>query len=182
MSVCCECCMLSGRGLCDAPVTRAEVSNRLWCVTVCDLETSRMRRPWPPLGCSARGINKKRSDNINFISWNSTIYPKTTIMDHKGSVSCDLNACASVTNNTRPVYTSFHMHSQKLSRSKPSYRKHNTNWLVLSWQYRNAPWQVVQHVHALFLWQTVRKYKIPMTNPLHNPPPLLPNPETLLRP
>jgi len=46
MSVCCECCVLSGRGLCDVRITRPEVSYRVWCVVVCDLETSRMR-PWP---------------------------------------------------------------------------------------------------------------------------------------
>jgi len=45
MFVCCECCVLSGRGLCDQLVTRPEESYRLWCVIVCDLETSRMRRP-----------------------------------------------------------------------------------------------------------------------------------------
>ena len=44
MFVCCECCMLSGRGLCDELITRAEESYRLWCVVECDLETSRMRR------------------------------------------------------------------------------------------------------------------------------------------
>ena len=31
MSVCCECCVLSGRGLCDRPITRPEESYRL-CV------------------------------------------------------------------------------------------------------------------------------------------------------
>ena len=40
MSVCCECCVLSGRGLCDGLITRPEESCRLWCVVVCDLETS----------------------------------------------------------------------------------------------------------------------------------------------
>jgi hypothetical protein len=38
MDVCCECCVLSGRGLCDEPITRPEESYRLWCVVVCDLE------------------------------------------------------------------------------------------------------------------------------------------------
>jgi len=38
MSVCCECCVLSGRGLCDEVITRPEESYRLWCVVVCDLE------------------------------------------------------------------------------------------------------------------------------------------------
>jgi hypothetical protein len=31
MSVCCECCVLSGRGLCDGLITRLEESYRVWC-------------------------------------------------------------------------------------------------------------------------------------------------------
>ena len=38
--VCCECCVLSGRGLCDGLSTRPEEFYRLWRVVVCDLETS----------------------------------------------------------------------------------------------------------------------------------------------
>jgi hypothetical protein len=34
MFVCCECCVLSGRGFCDQ-TTRLEESYRLWCVVVC---------------------------------------------------------------------------------------------------------------------------------------------------
>jgi hypothetical protein len=30
--VCCDCCVLSGRGLSDQPITRQEESYRLWCV------------------------------------------------------------------------------------------------------------------------------------------------------
>ena len=45
MSVCAECC--------DELITRPEESYRVWCVVVCDLETSRMRRPWHALGRSA---------------------------------------------------------------------------------------------------------------------------------
>jgi hypothetical protein len=41
MFVCCECCVLSGRGLCDELITHPEESYRLWCVIVCDLETSK---------------------------------------------------------------------------------------------------------------------------------------------
>ena len=66
MSVSCECCVLSGRGLGDGLITRPEEFFRLWCVVVCDLETSRMRRTWPALGCSATGPkNKIRQDIIN---------------------------------------------------------------------------------------------------------------------
>jgi hypothetical protein len=51
MIVCCECCVLSGRCLCRELITLPEESYRLWCVAVCDLETSWMRRPWPTGGC-----------------------------------------------------------------------------------------------------------------------------------
>jgi hypothetical protein len=46
MSVSCECCVLSGRGLCDGLVPRPEESYRLWCVSnaqMCDHETSTKR-------------------------------------------------------------------------------------------------------------------------------------------
>ena len=44
--VCCECRVLSGRSLCDELSTRPEEFYRLWCVVVCDLETSRMGAPY----------------------------------------------------------------------------------------------------------------------------------------
>jgi len=48
--------VLSGRGLCDELITRPEESYRLCCVIVCDLETLRIRRPWPALG---RSVTKR---------------------------------------------------------------------------------------------------------------------------
>ena len=57
MSVCCECCVLSGRGLCNALITRPEESYRTRWVVLCDLESSRIRRPWPALGRSTTKIN-----------------------------------------------------------------------------------------------------------------------------
>jgi len=56
---------LSSRGLCDELITRPEESYRLWCVVVCDLETSRTRRPWPALGRSA--TEKKKRKNYRYI-------------------------------------------------------------------------------------------------------------------
>ena len=44
--VCCECRVLSGRGLCDELITRPEESSRLWCAVVCVLETSRIGAPY----------------------------------------------------------------------------------------------------------------------------------------
>jgi len=65
MSVCCECCVLSGRRLCEGLITRPEESYRLWRVVVCDLETSKMRMLKPatglwkiqPKGCNAKKTN-----------------------------------------------------------------------------------------------------------------------------
>jgi len=40
MFVCCECYVLSGRGLCDGLIMRPEESYLLWRVVVSDQETS----------------------------------------------------------------------------------------------------------------------------------------------
>ena len=58
-TVSCECCVLSGRGLCDEQITRPEESYRLWCAVVCDLETSWMSRAWSVGGCCAKNKNTK---------------------------------------------------------------------------------------------------------------------------
>ena len=52
MDVCCECCVLSGRGLCDELITRPEESYRLWCV-VCDLEKPQEWGGYDPLWVAA---------------------------------------------------------------------------------------------------------------------------------
>jgi hypothetical protein len=58
--------VLSGRGLCDELITRLEESYRLWCVIVCDLENSWMRRPRPTGGCRAKKQkNKLSSESCN---------------------------------------------------------------------------------------------------------------------
>jgi hypothetical protein len=40
MFVCCVCCVLSGRGLCDELITRSEKAYQTWRVVVCDHEIS----------------------------------------------------------------------------------------------------------------------------------------------
>jgi len=67
MSACCERCVLSGSGLCDTLFTRPEESYRLWYV--CYLETSRMRRPWPALGCSATGGGGRWFNFLNTLAY-----------------------------------------------------------------------------------------------------------------
>jgi hypothetical protein len=40
MNVCSVCRVLSDGGLCDELIIRPEESYRVWCVVVCDIETS----------------------------------------------------------------------------------------------------------------------------------------------
>jgi hypothetical protein len=70
MFVCCECCVLSGRGFCDELITHPEESYRLCCVVVCYLKTSCMRRPWPSGGCCAK--NKQRNKHVSIKNWSSS--------------------------------------------------------------------------------------------------------------
>ena len=58
MFVCCECCVLSGRGLCDELITRPEESYRLCCVVVCDLENLKNEETMTRVG-SQRHSKKK---------------------------------------------------------------------------------------------------------------------------
>jgi hypothetical protein len=61
MFVCCECCVLSDSGFCAELITRPEESYQLWCVVVCDLETSWMRRHWPTGGLLCQKQTNKQT-------------------------------------------------------------------------------------------------------------------------
>ena len=61
MFVCYECCVLSGRGLCDELITRPEESYRLWCVVVCDLENLKNEEAMTRVG-SQRKKNYSTND------------------------------------------------------------------------------------------------------------------------
>jgi len=60
MSVYCECCVLSGRSLCEELITRPEESYRLWCVIVCDLEDLEKRTSWTRRPRPTRGLSWKK--------------------------------------------------------------------------------------------------------------------------
>jgi hypothetical protein len=60
--------VLSGRSLCDRPITRPEEFYWLCCVIVCDLETSWIRRPWLTGGSRARNSHTQHY-NIIDSSW-----------------------------------------------------------------------------------------------------------------
>jgi hypothetical protein len=50
ISVSCACCVMSSRRFCNGLIICPEHSCQLWW-GMCDLETSRMRQPWPALDC-----------------------------------------------------------------------------------------------------------------------------------
>jgi hypothetical protein len=74
MLVCCEWCMLLGRGLCDGLISRPVESYRMWHFVVCDQETSKTRKlnPLPgrknttTMGCNARKTSELTLDALNF--------------------------------------------------------------------------------------------------------------------
>jgi hypothetical protein len=71
--------VFSGRGLCDELITRPEECYRLCCVVVCDLETSRMRRPWPALG---RSTTRKESNLVRaFLLEMSLLLPTMALVN-----------------------------------------------------------------------------------------------------
>ena len=45
MTVSCECCVVSGKGLCRSSITCPERLYQKWCIIVYDLETSRIKVP-----------------------------------------------------------------------------------------------------------------------------------------
>jgi len=59
--------VLSGRGLCDELITRPEESYRLWCVVVCDIETSRIGAPYIyicDISCLRVNCNFKKQSHL----------------------------------------------------------------------------------------------------------------------
>ena len=116
MFVCCKCCVLSGRGLCDELITRPEESYRLWCVVVCDLETSRMWRPWPALGRSATGkiiIIIIIIIIISFMQGICTCIPETNYVPREYSVAAILlllfMVLVSLVSHFTPFYGVFNL-------------------------------------------------------------------------
>jgi hypothetical protein len=80
MFVCCECCVLSGRGLCDEVITHPEESYRLWCVVVCDLETSIIGAPYIYIyDISSLRVNTEEEGTILYR--NNSVHLSLTLCD-----------------------------------------------------------------------------------------------------
>ena len=61
----CECCVLSGRDLCDELITNPEESSQLWCVVVCHLENLKNEEAMTRVGSQRH--KKKRSLRISAV-------------------------------------------------------------------------------------------------------------------
>ena len=70
--VCCECRVLSGRGLCDELITRSEQSYRAW-VFVCDPQNLKKRESKSELGC----CDKEEFPTSHFLHTAVTPFPLT---------------------------------------------------------------------------------------------------------
>jgi hypothetical protein len=90
MFVCCECCVLSGRGLCDGLTTCPGESYRLWRVVVCDQETSKTRRLKPaavlwkiqPQWAVRPGKQTNNMESYNTIYWTNLSFVHVGLLLH----------------------------------------------------------------------------------------------------
>jgi hypothetical protein len=62
VSVCCECCVLSGRGLCEGPIPRPEESYRA-CFTKCDQNATVTQGP---LSCQRNSLLGRDVKTYNY--------------------------------------------------------------------------------------------------------------------
>jgi len=67
MFVCCECCVLLGRGICEELITRPEEFYRPWCVVVCDLETFKKEEAMTRVVSQRQSKKKKKKKKIIII-------------------------------------------------------------------------------------------------------------------
>jgi hypothetical protein len=114
MSVSCGCCVLSGRGLRDGPITRPEECPTVCvCVCVCDFENSTMRRsrliradePWKQI--STASLSMVILQDIQIYT-NFAVYPLT--LNYRPFLiifSQSLNLCSRVRITCLLFYTSL---------------------------------------------------------------------------
>ena len=95
MFVCCECCVLSGRGLCDELITRPEESYRLWCVVVCDLENLKNEEAMTRVGSQRHKKNPVETSRyyINKIRLCTAWTLKFSAISYYRSILLNLDAC-----------------------------------------------------------------------------------------
>jgi hypothetical protein len=67
MFVSCTVFVLSGRGLCDGPISLPEESYRLWCVSKCDqMKNKNLHTCCEQVGRRGKNYGTKTSENSDF--------------------------------------------------------------------------------------------------------------------
>jgi len=84
MFVCCECCVLSGRGLRDELITRREESYQLWCIVVCDLENLVNEEAMTRVG------SQRHKKKIHVSGYISIFWETTCNITQKSTVVCKM--------------------------------------------------------------------------------------------
>jgi len=83
MSLCCDCSVLSFRGLCVGLITRPEESYRVCvCVSECELEASVMRWPLPGIG-SKRHRKKVRYVLLQCSQWKKLFQENDDVVERR---------------------------------------------------------------------------------------------------
>jgi hypothetical protein len=98
MFVCCECCVLSGAGLCNELITRPEESYRMRCVIVRDLETLWMRRSRPTEGWRAKETHKFMITDYKLQEFQWTTFVRSRQYEYYNSI-CLIGQVLNVTSN-----------------------------------------------------------------------------------
>jgi len=154
MFVCCECCVLSGRGLCNRLITHPEESYWLWHVIVCYLETSWMRKPWSNGDCYTKTKQITKHDKFN-----GSTFTQIQISAQRFAVwqvLCGLNVLLQVNSRVVPQIRMWPVFFDIISKSL--FICHNTIWCCVFWaadhiikstKYRCTILNVV-HIQRLF--------------------------------
>ena len=141
MSICCKCSMLSCRGLCDDLITHPEESYWLWCVVVCDLQTSWMRRPWSTGGCrpphpTQNNYNNSHVENINLKRIFSLSVPLTESFCYDKIENNEMGVVCSTYGEKRSVYRVLvgkHEGKRPLWRPRPRWEDDIKMYLQAMW-------------------------------------------------
>jgi hypothetical protein len=136
-SVSCECCVLSGRGLCDGPISYPEASTECG-VPECDRETSIMMRPWHTGVCGPMAGGGGEVFSLWIYSINRTKVTGPSYGQQQNSLQCCHMACVwcSVGNKL-----SFHLSTKR--------HQHTASNLMFCWPCIAITW--TNKVHFLLL-------------------------------
>jgi len=69
MRICFECCVLSGKGRCDGPITHPEKSYRVWCFSLSVIRKLRKVRLSTGIGLRRHGKEQCNITRLKYITF-----------------------------------------------------------------------------------------------------------------